>query len=434
MAHGLLLIGLGLYFRARYTPQSPQRYMALLLLTALVGLLIHPYWYAMLFALYVVVLVDSVVAAHPLTPLTPSPSRGEGEQQDLKDPGFLPSPLEREGPGVRGSILPSPLEGEGPGVRGSLFWLLGGLAATAVLMGIMGYGGSAMAATGYGLYSMNLLAPFCDGRLYSCYVDATGGQYEGFNYLGAGVLGLGVLLGAGWLVRGAQGIGATLRTYPALILLALGFTLYAVSHRVYFGSTLLFEWPLPRRLEDLFNIFRASGRFFWLVSYLLTFVLLAQLLRQYRPAVVLGVLAVLLPLQVWDNHGKWVYVTQRTSLPATQDLQPWAEVVEDIEKIHLYPAFGCAPAPVEPYWFFQRLAAHYELRIDTGYIARAHLDCAAKREVFDQAFLPGRLYVLADRDQPMPRGFRHAVRNGHCREQQGVVWCVVPQGVRESTP
>ena len=386
MAHGLLLIGLGLYFRARYTPESPRRYIALLLLTALVGLLIHPYWYAMLFALYVVVLVDGVVAPHP-----PAPSRREGL-----------------------------------GVRGSLLWMLGGLAATVGLMGVMGYGGSSMGASGYGLYSMNLLAPFCDGRLYSCYVDATGGQYEGFNYLGAGVLGLGLLLSAGWLVRGGRGIGATVRMYPALILLALGFTLYALSHRVYFGSTLLLEWPLPGRLEELFNIFRAGGRFFWLVGYLLTFVLLAQLIRHYRPVVVLLVLAVILPLQIWDNSAKWDYLMQRVRIPAEYDLHPWTEVAERVEAIHLHPAFGCAPAPVEPYWFFQRLAAHYELPIDTGYIARANLDCDAKRQVFEQPFVPHRLYVLADRNSPMPPGFRHALRRGQCHEQQGVLWCVAP--------
>jgi very-short-patch-repair endonuclease len=39
----------------------------------------------------------------PPHPPTPSPSGGEGEQQDLKDRGFLPSPLEGEGPGMRGS-------------------------------------------------------------------------------------------------------------------------------------------------------------------------------------------------------------------------------------------------------------------------------------------------------------------------------------------
>lgn len=365
MAHGLLLFGLGLYVEKR---------AQWLLLLALIGLLIHPYWYAMLFALYVVLL-------------------GEHAWQQR-----LPSYA----------------------LRG----LLVGLAATVAVMMIVGYGGSSMAAAGYGLYSMNLLAPFCDGRLYSCYTDATGGQYEGFNYLG-----IGVLLLLGWTLLHVSRWGLPLvRRHPGLLMLALGFTLYAVSHQVYLGQHLLINLTLPDGLEKLANIFRASGRFFWMVGYALSFAALAYGLRHVRVSVAVAVLAVLLPLQVWDVYPHWQRLIAQVRQPATQDTRAWVPLLEPVEQIHLHPAFTCAEANVEHYWLMQRLAGQYRLSIDTGYIARSSLDCEAKRAVFDQPFTAGRLYVLAAplfhrRPDELPSGFRHALDAGHCAQWQQALLC-----------
>lgn len=53
---------------------------------------------------------------------------------------------------------------------------------------VFGYFVSGGQAEGFGLYSMNVASPFCGGRILNCVFDATGGQYEGYNYLGFGII------------------------------------------------------------------------------------------------------------------------------------------------------------------------------------------------------------------------------------------------------
>jgi hypothetical protein len=119
----------------------------------------------------------------------------------------------------------------------------------------------------YGYYSMNLLSPFVpqkSGLLPGIrgIIDATGGQYEGFNYLGLGLLLVTILVlpsEAGWLRR-------NLRRHVALFFAFAVLIAFAVSNRVFVGHWELFELPIPH-LNRVLGIFRSSGRFFWLVGY-----------------------------------------------------------------------------------------------------------------------------------------------------------------------
>ena len=124
------------------------------------------------------------------------------------------------------------------------------------------------AASGFGYYSMNLLSPvwpqvsglFGPGLPT---LDATGGQYEGFNYLGAGVLFL--------IVAAGVSLAATRRLprlHPGLLLALAGLTAVALSTRVFAAHTLLLDLG-GKHWEFLFAPMRASGRFFWPVGYAL---------------------------------------------------------------------------------------------------------------------------------------------------------------------
>ena len=156
-------------------------------------------------------------------------------------------------------------------------------------------GTSGGADRGYGFYSMNLLSPLWPqvSGLFGAdlpVLDATGGQYEGFNYLGAGTLLLVLLaltLGGrrGWL-RGWR------RWAPLLVVLA-GLTAVAVTPRLYAGPWLIL--PLPAwPWDQVFGIVRASGRVFWPVGYALLLGAIALLgtrlpLRALAPALALAV-------------------------------------------------------------------------------------------------------------------------------------------------
>ncbi len=173
------------------------------------------------------------------------------------------------------------------------------LAIFFLLSGTLGGGES-----GVGLFSMNLLSPVwpqASGLFGSTLpmVDATGGQYEGFNYLGAGVLFL-VIAAAitSVVVRRPTGI-----SFGVLFVL-VGLTLLALSNRVYAGHSLLLylgNWPWDRLLAPI----RATGRFFWPVGYALiigSIVTVVTRLPRWPCSVVFGC-AVL--LQIADAQPLW---------------------------------------------------------------------------------------------------------------------------------
>jgi len=90
---------------------------------------------------------------------------------------------------------------------------------------------------GWGYYSMNLLSPFDGSSFFTIPNAQMPGQYEGFNYLGLGI-----------------------------ILLAL-FAIYSLSYKIYFGHFKVLSFSYPSFMDSLVHQFRASGRFFWPVAY-----------------------------------------------------------------------------------------------------------------------------------------------------------------------
>jgi hypothetical protein len=144
----------------------------------------------------------------------------------------------------------------------------GGLTAVTTVMAGFGYLG-ASGDGGYGQFAMNLLSPVWPagsgvlGLAWSPQLDATGhGGWEGYNWLGFGLL-LGLV--AGVLAR-PRAAGAMLRRHAGLALVLMALTALAVSHKVGFGTRIILDFgEAPGPLEQ----FRASGRFFWPVAYVL---------------------------------------------------------------------------------------------------------------------------------------------------------------------
>jgi hypothetical protein len=256
--HFLLLLALGWYLRL-VVRQSVSRWLGAAI-TALAALLIHPYLAAMVLA---------VLGAVPLSLL-----------------------LRRE-PGVLAGAA---------GVLATLALLVGAMAA----LGYLGATGDG----GYGQFAMNLLSPVWPYRsgllpgIAATEIDATGkGGWEGYNWLGAGLLaGL-----VACLLLIPRALADTVRRHAGLALALAGLAALSVSHRVGLGSVIVLDLgAVPAALEQ----FRASGRFFWPVAYALligTCTLLARI-QPAGPLLVLG----LGVLQAGD------------SLPIRADLRSWA--------------------------------------------------------------------------------------------------------------
>ena len=233
--HALLLAGLGLYLRL---VRAPSRGLwAAAMGMQVLALLVHPYLAVMTLAL---------LGAVPATRLL----RGE------------------------------PFLGAGVAVGGAAAAVFGVMAA----FGYLGAGGG----TGYGMFAMNLLSPVWPagsgllGWPWSPQLDATGhGGWEGYNWLGAGLL---LALALGVALRPAAA-WAMLRRHAGLALVLAALTALAVTHQVGFGTRIVLDLgQAPGALEQ----FRASGRFFWPVGYA---ALVAAMLLLARRAPLLCLLA-----------------------------------------------------------------------------------------------------------------------------------------------
>ncbi len=239
--HFLLLIGLGLYLRLVFQPTLARWLGAGALQVA--ALLVHPYLAAMTLAL---------LGAVPATRL------------------------------MRGEAFIGPALAVGAAL----------LAVVGVMAGF-GYLG-ARGDGGYGQFAMNLLSPvwpagsWISGWPWSPQLDATGhGGWEGYNWLGAGLL---AALALGCLGR-PFAAWRLFRKHAGLAAVLLGLTALAVSHRVGFGAEIVLDLgQAPALLEQ----FRASGRFFWPVGYALLVGAMVLLARQGRTGPALCLVAGLL--------------------------------------------------------------------------------------------------------------------------------------------
>lgn len=123
-------------------------------------------------------------------------------------------------------------------------------------------------------------------------------QYEGFAYLGLGVLGLLIFA----LARRAPMTGRG-RWWPLLgVLLALA--LFSLSTKPTLGRWVLFDLPLTPALHDALSVFRASGRFIWPATYALLTLAVVWACRGLSPGRQCVLLAAALALQLWDLSPK----------------------------------------------------------------------------------------------------------------------------------
>ena len=169
-------------------------------------------------------------------------------------------------------------------------FLAANLAATACvgwLFGVFSSTGSGAGGAGneYGYFSMNLNAlwnPTSRGVVWSLFLpvqNQTGGNYDGFNYLGLGVL-LGAAVVAVWGVWVLRACLLTLaRRHGWLLFVCACLTAFAVSHVVTANGATLFRIPLPQALVELATTLRSSGRLFWPVYYLIMLAAVAGLMR-----------------------------------------------------------------------------------------------------------------------------------------------------------
>lgn len=260
--HAVILFALGLAFRAtvQHRPFDRARHWAAPAALLLAAILTHPYLFQLCAAVLAAIPVDAALRRRP---------------------GWHRVPV--------------------------FFALSGVLAAGTLILssGLLGGGDK-----GFVFFSMNLASPFWPQRsgVFGAdlpVLDATGGQYEGYNWLGAGTMALLAAL----LVQ-----AAVRRAWPrpplALVLVLGGLALLSLSSRVYLGPWKVLDLG-AKPWEDIFASFRAPGRAFWPVGYALMLAAATAVGRMPRrvggPLLAAAVVLQLIDVRpVWkDSRAGW---------------------------------------------------------------------------------------------------------------------------------
>ncbi|WP_242345276.1 DUF6311 domain-containing protein [Anaeromyxobacter terrae] len=300
--------------------------------------------------------------------------------------------------------------------------LAGGLAAIALaagaglaLFGFLGNGVRAR-ANGFGYFSADLATlvnPMGWSRLWAG-LPVHAGQYEGFGYLGAGVLLLlAAAIAASVALRRAPAAGALARAAPVVaVALVLGF--FALSGTVRAAGEVIGRLRFYEAVPALGGTFRSSGRFVWPLHYLLLLggMGLAALALGERPRALRGVLALALVAQVLDVRPPVPLGIHPAPRPPAPE---WALARGAYRHLSMFPPYllaGGDPIAPEPelcgphlyppdsYLPLAEVAYRIGATFDAAYTARldperAIAACQANRRALDAGALdPATIYVV----------------------------------------
>ena len=289
--------------------------------------------------------------------------------------------------------------------------ILSSLGIVAMLGGIalwQGAGEAVLPTGSYGAFAMPIDALWNPansgyGHLMPAIAQREGRGFEGYQYLGLGIL---LLLGTAALawrtqsvpVTQATGLGRLRWLLPAFVVL----TLLAISSFPDIAGTPLPRLALPDAAIDALDLVRASGRLFWPVAYTMV---VAAILCVYRlgAAQSARLLAVLLAIQLVDLRTMLAVVRKQSAAASdpvryrrTVDLR-WEQMIKSARDVSFVPADATLDLALFQEVAWRAVSIQRPVRL--AYTARTSLRTQARllREAADFAagrLAPDRLYVL----------------------------------------
>ena len=273
-------------------------------------------------------------------------------------------------------------------------WVIGLASGSLVLVVASGAIDAALSsAGGFGTYSMNLLA------LVVKEPDATGGQYEGFSYLGLGVISL-LAVNIYW---SRPMIKRAFRTYLLPMLAVVAMAVYALSNRVWLGESSLVSLPYLGPMDWVADRFRASGRFVWPLVYVLVVGAIYLTVRRFRSRTATALLLGALALQAIDLTGtaQVTHDVLRDSESQYLQADTWAHLIEQHSLLRVSQPGCVSPRTQLASAELERLAALEGVPITAAAVARREQTCEPG---YQQPLENGELRVVWAEDNGTLRG------------------------------
>ena len=248
--------------------------------------------------------------------------------------------------------------------------------------GLIIHGGRGYDMGGYRTYSLNLLAlfdPQVPGSLLLPKMPtAASGQYEGYDYIGLGVLLL-AIISLPALIRQRQ-------RFPFLqrrILLplfgsCLVLTVLALSTKITLGSFVLIDFDPHEKLTPYLGALRSSGRLFWVPYYVLLGAVLSATMLCFRRAWAVILMSAAVALQIADTNPlrHWVHheVNNPGAYRSPLRSPVWSKLGAHYQNLIVMPPWQCnlgsTPGGLDGYRTFGFLAVAQHMRTNSYYAAR----------------------------------------------------------------
>lgn len=293
-------------------------------------------------------------------------------------------------------------------------------------------GATNLGAEGLGYYSMNLFAIVTPSGWSTLLpeqpIGAPGQSFEGFQYLGAGAL---LLLAVGVALQLTRRRRIPIGYVAPAVAVAALCAIYALSPRVTAFDQVLLDFTGPAL--DRFGLFRASGRFFWPMAYLLLIAAVVTAVTRLGSQAALVVLSAVVGLQLVDLRG--AHAERRTISRSDAfhghvlRLQSpvWSAVLPHYRHLVLLSSSHCGEEPTSYEWPAY-LAGLYGLTINDGEVARPDIEkmrayCAAlSAQIRDGQVADDTVYLVN-------RALLHPLREKAsqpllCGEADGIPICV----------
>lgn len=173
------------------------------------------------------------------------------------------------------------------------------------------FSGDILAATGYGYFSLNLNSffnpvsvEFTGEHNWSKLLGDRpyfGGQIEGFNYLGIGIMACAAVSFVFVIIKDIKSAVSFVKNRFGIIFSTVCLTVFAFGDAVYYGGMRIFGIPYPEKLKQIFGMFRATGRFGYMLHYLIILFALYGVYRFFsNKKLAFAVMTVFFAVQLFD--------------------------------------------------------------------------------------------------------------------------------------
>ncbi|SEH39716.1 hypothetical protein SAMN02910265_00350 [Ruminococcus flavefaciens] len=254
-------------------------------------------------------------------------------------------------------------------------WIIGGF-----------YGSGSYTDGGFGIYSANFNTFFnSKGQAkYMRQLDILDGQYEGFGYLGLGMLilcFLSVLVIVNKLSTKEGGFlknaSAAVKSRKAeiitfCVIFAAGF-FWAASNKLTINRNVIMTIPLPEFILGKLGIFRSSGRFIWLPC-LMTMTSVLWICAKLNKSTLFTALTLCIAVQFGDMQN---YYTDTHAAAHRNDAYitalsgaEWEEAANGAEEIVFLPLPDNYKSYMKLYFDFAELACNKHMKLSSFYLAR----------------------------------------------------------------